>query len=148
MSQRKTLNGPLSRRRRWVIVDDGIMGVYRSHKDPQPVFELDLVIASVKEYTDAERQFAFSVTTPDMIVVVESESADDLVDWIQFLEKSIASQLRKGSCVCVCVCVCVRGGSKPLDDVCVCVCVCVCVLVCVFLYVLVCVLGSVFSSSR
>lgn len=88
---KKSKNG-LVWHRCWVTLKDGYLSWQKHGKDADKTM-INIMLCSVKQATNIDRQFAFELITLNRRLLFQAESNDDMTSWISSIESSISCQL-------------------------------------------------------
>ncbi|TLD39478.1 ArfGap domain-containing protein [Venturia nashicola] len=77
----------------WIVLDQGKLSEYTGWKEKLDLHmePIDLRIASVREARNAERRFCFEVVTPQFTRVYQSQSEEDMRNWINSINNALQS---------------------------------------------------------
>ncbi|GAM17029.1 hypothetical protein SAMD00019534_002040 [Acytostelium subglobosum LB1] len=77
--------------RRFFSCEDGKLSYYRNGNDTTPSHEFDLLLTSVRVREDLDRRNCFEVLSPDRSIVLQAESHESLMEWVQVIQNSTAT---------------------------------------------------------
>ncbi|QDS72806.1 hypothetical protein FKW77_006540 [Venturia effusa] len=77
----------------WIVLDQGKLSEYTGWKEKLDLHmdPIDLRIASVREARNAERRFCFEIVTPNFTRVYQSQSEEDMRNWINSINGALQS---------------------------------------------------------
>ena len=80
--------------RRWLVVNKGLLFLYKDWKDMEPLKCANLLLCTVKQIS-SDRPNTLTVISPDLSILVQASDAEDLIEWITVVEAGIGWQLTK-----------------------------------------------------
>lgn len=80
--------------KRWLVVNKGILFLYKNWKDMDPLITANLLLCTVKQI-NSDRPNTLMVISPELNLTVQAFDKDDLKEWIAVVEAGIGWQLTK-----------------------------------------------------
>lgn len=80
--------------KRWLVVNKGLLFLYKNWKDMDPIKCANLLLCTVKQVA-SDRPNTLMVISPDLSLTVQAFDAQDLKEWIAVVEAGIGWQLTK-----------------------------------------------------
>ena len=80
--------------KRWLVVNKGLLFLYKDWKDMDPIKCANLLLCTVKQIS-SDRPNTLTVISPDLNIVVQASDTADLMEWIAVVEAGIGWQLTK-----------------------------------------------------
>jgi len=80
-------------KRRYFVIENGVLSYYRHGKDVGPVASLPLLLCSVKVNNDIDRRFCFEIISPEVSYMVQAESEQQMFEWISVIQNATADLL-------------------------------------------------------
>lgn len=80
--------------RRWLIVNKGLLFLYKTWKETDPTKCANLLLCTVKQIA-SDRPHTLMVISQDLSLTFQASDTEDLKEWIQVIESGIGWQLSK-----------------------------------------------------
>jgi len=90
-------------KRRWIILDDKSVHIFRSHEDLNPPFVINLMGSAVKRRKyDRDKEFTFDVITAAQSYSFQTDKEPEMMKWVTEIQQ-----------VCEKLVLCEIGGKAP-----------------------------------
>eukprot|EP01133_Synstelium_polycarpum_P012201 gene12201-14279_t len=77
--------------RRFFSCDEGKLSYFRNGNETTPSHEFDLFLTTVRIREDLDRRNCFEVLSPDRSLILQAESHDSMMEWVQVIQNSTAN---------------------------------------------------------
>eukprot|EP01114_Cavostelium_apophysatum_P020833 TRINITY_DN7092_c0_g1_i1.p1 TRINITY_DN7092_c0_g1~~TRINITY_DN7092_c0_g1_i1.p1 ORF type:complete len:501 (+),score=147.87 TRINITY_DN7092_c0_g1_i1:123-1625(+) len=100
----KTIQGYLFKRssnmrkdwkRRFFVIQDGMVRYYKHGKDPTPITAINLLLCTVKVKYDIDRRFCFEIISPGKTYILQAEDQEKMNTWIAVIQNGISDSLNQ-----------------------------------------------------
>ncbi|EGG17546.1 ankyrin repeat-containing protein [Cavenderia fasciculata] len=79
--------------RRFFSCEDGKLSYYRNGNETTPSHVFDLFLTTVRMREDLDRRNCFEVLSPDRSIILQADSQESMMEWIQVIQNSTANLL-------------------------------------------------------